>query len=102
MFFARRKAILSVVALGLFAMSTVPAAAATTRAHRMTGDFAIQCSGDVCMQTASKNATYATIHAWANNKTFYGHFQLWNRGCGNTVANSPDETWPAGGIALRC
>jgi hypothetical protein len=100
MMFSIKKAMvlsaLSVAALiGFSAMSVIPANAATPQITRPA--FAVVCHADACIQTASKGATYANVNAWANTTTFYGHFQLVNTGCGNTVANSSTGTWPAGG-----
>ena len=79
------------------AMTAIPAHA-VTHSRPVTPRFAIECHGDVCIQTAAKGATLATVNAWADTTTFTGHFQLVNTGCGITVANShPDKTWPAGG-----
>jgi len=50
----------------------------------------------VCIQTASKSGALANVNAWARSTTFTGHFQLIDN-CDVTVANSPTETWPAGG-----
>jgi len=78
------------------ATTAIPAHVAT-HSQPVTPRFAIVCAGDVCIQTASKGTTLATVNAWARNTTFFGHFQLVN-GCGDTVANStPDLIWPAGG-----
>lgn len=57
--------------------------------------FTILCSGDVCVQTVTKGATIATVNAWADTVSFTGHFELLN-GCGQFVANSPDQFWPSG------
>jgi hypothetical protein len=92
-------------AIGLTSLGTVAASAAPTMtaipAHAagsrtVAPRFAIVCGGDACIQTASKGGVLANVNAWARSTTFTGHFQLVN-GCGNTVANSPNETWPAGG-----
>jgi hypothetical protein len=63
-------------------------------------DYDIICSGNyVCVQTASKSDEYATVNAWANLKSFTGHFELVYQGCGSDqlYANSTETTWPAGG-----
>jgi hypothetical protein len=77
------------------AVTAIPANAAAHSQH-LAPNFAILCGGDVCLQTASKNGPLANINAWARSTTFTGHFQLIDN-CGITVANSPNETWPAGG-----
>jgi hypothetical protein len=100
MFFAKRAVMLSALSaaalIGLSVMSSIPANAAA-HSRPIVPAYAIVCHDDACIQTASKNATYANVNAWANNTTFYGHFQLVNTGCGTTWGNSPNETWPAGG-----
>jgi len=100
MFFAKRVAVLSALSaaalISFSAVAAIPASAATS-SRPVTPRFAIVCHADACIQTASKGATLANVNAWANTTTFFGHFQLVNTGCGNTVANSPNETWPAGG-----
>lgn len=58
----------------------------------------VVCKGDICVQTRcydhANDSFY--IDAWANNKTFYGHFQMYDDG-GYWGANSPTRSWPAGG-----
>lgn len=100
MFSIRRATVFSALAaaalIGLSSVIVTPANA-VTRSLPKSPFFAIKCSGDVCIQTASKNLTYANVNAWANTTTFTGHFQLLNTGCGITWGNSPTGTWPAGG-----
>lgn len=98
-------AVMIASAIGLTSLGAVAASAAPVKpatpanaaTHRpVTPRFAIVCGGNVCIQTASKGSSLANVNAWARNTTFFGHFQLVD-GCGVTVANSPNETWPAGG-----
>ncbi len=96
----RKTAVLFLLAtaalVGPAVMSMAPASAATG-SRLAEPAYAIVCHDDVCIQTASKNVTYANVNAWANTTTFKGHFQLVNRTCDITEGNSPNETWPAGG-----
>lgn len=62
---------------------------------------AIQCSGDVCIQSHCAHCLEQPIAVWANTYTFTGHFEV-TFGCtigGCTVFNSPNRTWRAGGTA---
>jgi hypothetical protein len=95
----RAVAFLIACAIAVLGLSVVSAASANASAGtgRVTPDFAIICSGDVCIQTQSiSGAGYADLKAWANTTGFYGHFQLVNTNCGNTIAKSPNETFAAG------
>jgi hypothetical protein len=56
---------------------------------------AIQCSGDVCIQSTCAHCNIQNINAWANTYTFTGHFEFFFGIY--VIRNSPDRTWPAGG-----
>jgi hypothetical protein len=64
---------------------------------------AVVCGNNTCIQQASLNTAngIATVNAWANNTTFFGHMQLGNN-CKTTIQNLPsgqhDTTFPAGGM----
>jgi hypothetical protein len=56
---------------------------------------AIQCGGDVCIQSQCAGCNIETIYAWANTSTFTGHFEFFFGIY--VIRNSPNRTWPAGG-----
>jgi hypothetical protein len=57
---------------------------------------AVICRGDLCIQrTTSIINNRATVRAWANSFTFFGHFEL--SGPDGLIANSADKTWVSGG-----
>ena len=94
----RRKLYAIAASFGLAgALLTVGVAAAPNALA--AGPGSIVCGGDTCIQTYSTNASYATIHVWANRTTFTGHFYI-QVYIGNGLTEyevSPTQTWPAGG-----
>lgn len=100
MSFTKRAAaalLLSAAAIAGPAVVALPASAATvTPAAVRPAAGAVQCDANLCIQRTSENGVLpATVKAWANSKSFTGHFELIFPS--DAVHNSPTESWKAGG-----
>jgi hypothetical protein len=90
-------------ALGLGALAATPASAASLTSAASPGaagsgvvPFASQgCSGDVCIHLTTPSGGAVVVRGWANNRTFYGHFEL--TGPRGLVKNSPNNWNYVGG-----
>lgn len=80
---------------------TVAHAPRITHAAVVKPRFDVICSGDVCIQTTSKNATTASVRTWPDTVSFTGHFELVN-GCGGVFGNSTegDKFYQSGGTGF--
>jgi hypothetical protein len=86
--------VIAVVAPAVPAQASVPVApASATVVPHAYG--AIDCAGDVCIQSTCAHCNIENINAWANRTTFTGHFEFFFGIY--VIRNSPDRTWPAGG-----
>jgi hypothetical protein len=85
--------------------STLGTRASSTPASSLVPDTvgAVQCTGDLCIQrTTSIINNKATVKAWADTTSFFGHFEL--SGPDGHIANCPsnsNEQWNAGGTGCN-
>ena len=77
------------------AQASLQASSAVLQVAAPQAKGAIQCSGDVCIQSQCAQCNIQNINAWANTSTFTGHFEFFFGIY--VIRNSPNRTWPAGG-----
>lgn len=70
-------AALGTAALGTgFALAASPASAATTPAASVRPLASSGCAGDACISLTTPSGGKVSVHAWAYDSKFYGHFEL--------------------------
>jgi hypothetical protein len=93
----RRRAAVAVAGTAMLGLGTLAAASpASASAPQTVKPLASSgCNGDVCISLSTPSGGKVSVHGWAYNTNFYGHFEL--TGPNGLVKNSTQKWYYAGG-----